>query len=149
MENFFQITPYSTVILYLEIKQHRLKETKARTCLDKKKPPFLRIVVITFLWGKHQSNIKVKSLHSIARQIKLNESNAHLISKSIQKKATIPHRVKNLTKNSNVFFITCYFFYFVYKVIAFFMNYCNLENTEYLVKLTSCWLPPVLSPNIA
>ena len=142
LENFFQITPYSTVKLYLEIETDRLKATKAKNLLGQKKPPFLRIVVITFLGGKHQSNIKVKSLHIIARPIKINETMAHHISTNIQMKATAPHIAKNLTRNSNVFFITCYFFYFVYKVIAFFINYCNLENSEYLVKPTSCWLPP-------
>ena len=118
------------------------RQLKLRTCLDKKKPTFLRIVVFTFWGGKHQSNIKVKSLHIIARPIKINETMAHHISTNIQMKATAPHIVKNLTRNSNVFFITCYFFYFVYKVIAFFINYCNLENSEYCMNLISCWLPP-------
>ena len=67
---------------------------------------------------------------------------AHHISTNIQMKATAPHIAKNLTRKSKVFFITCYFFYFVYKVIAFFINYCNLENSEYCMNLISCWLPP-------
>lgn len=118
------------------------RQLKLRTCLDKKKPPFLRIVVIILFFEK--SSVKHQSQkfahHSKTNKNKrnygtpylneyTNESNCSTYSEEFNEK------IKSLFHN-------LLFFYFIYKVIAFFINYCNLENSEYCMNLISCGLPP-------
>ena len=123
---------------------------KLRTCLDKKKTTILTNSGNYFFVGKtsvkHQS--QKFAHHSKTNKNKRNYSTPYLNEYTNESNCSTYSEEFN-EKLKCLFHNLLFFFYFVYKVIAFFMNYCNLENTEYLVKPTSCWLLPVLSPNIA
>ena len=118
------------------------RQLKLRTCLDKKKPPFLRIVVIILFFEK--SSVKHQSQkfahHSKTNKNKRNYSTPYL--NEYTNESNCSTYSKELNEKLKCLFHNLLFFYFVYKVIVFFINHCNLENSEYRMKRKSCGLPP-------